>query len=316
MTGKVPFVSADRICFILNRIFENWCNDAVLTLQDLDIKATSRQIDTLALEFVAAGPFFVLNMTGGNPIVFKTNTLKAEEEGAHYTPSHLLKSTATWQTLKPKEKEEVDPKAAEQIRTRLLGVLCSQAFDIINKGIGTLEDLNLGCMVGLGFRKGIFDIMKDLGEDHIKSVMADYQKVRPGMPGIEGDYSKYQNFKRNILVDEIDGVKIITMRRPQFMNALNDDVNMEILDVLKQYESDPAVKGFIITGYGDKAFCAGAEIGKFPQLLGDAASSVQYSKDCSVLLRRLDACSKPVVAAVNGMALGGGFGYVAKELVV
>ena len=307
MTGKVPFVSASKISFILNRIFENWCNDAALILQDLDIKATSRQIDTVAQEFVAAGPFFVLNMTGGNSIIVKTNTLKADEEGAHYTPSHLLQSVGTWQTLKPREKEEADPKATEQIRTRLLGVLFSQSFDIINKGIGTLEDLNLGCMVGLGFRKGPFDIMKDLGEDKVKAVMAEYQKIRPGMPGIEGDYSKYQDFKRNVLVDDIDGVKIITMRRPQFMNAINDDVNMEILDVMKQYESDPNVKGFIITGFGDKAFCAGAEIGKFPSLLGDAAGSVQYAKDCSVLLRYLDTCSKPVVAAINGMALGGGF---------
>jgi enoyl-CoA hydratase/3-hydroxyacyl-CoA dehydrogenase len=305
MTGKVPFVSADKLCFILNRIFENWCNGAVLLLQDMEV--TSRQVDLLSQEFVAAGPFFVLNMTGGNPIVHKTNTQKAEEEGAHYAPSHLLKSIATWFTLKPGEKEEVDPKIAEQVRNRLLGVLFSQSFDIINKGIGTLEDLNLGCMIGLGFRKGPFEIMNDQGEDKVKTIMAEYQKSRPGMPGMEGDYSRYQDFKKNILVDDIDGVKIITMRRPQFMNALNDDVNMEILDVMKAYENDPAVKGYVITGYGDKAFCAGAEIGKFPQLLGDAAGSVQYSKDCSLLLRYLDSCTKPVVAAVNGMALGGGF---------
>lgn len=304
MTGKVPFVSADRLCFILNRIFENWVNDAVLLL---DEEVTSRMVDQVAREFVAAGPFFVLNMTNGNHIVVKTNTQKMLEEGAHYKPANLLRSVGTWVTLKQGEKEEVAPETAEMIRNHLLGVLFSQSFDIINKGIGTPEDLNLGCMIGLGFRKGPFDIMRDLGEEKVKSIISGFQKKRAGMPGIEGDYSQYQNFKRNILVDEIDGVKIITIRRPQFLNAISDEVNMEILDVLKESESDPSVKGFVITGYGDKAFCAGAEIGKFPQLLGDAEGSVQYSRDCSLLLRYLDSCSKPVVAAVNGMALGGGF---------
>jgi enoyl-CoA hydratase/3-hydroxyacyl-CoA dehydrogenase len=127
------------------------------------------------------------------------------------------------------------------------------------------------------------------------------------MPGMEADYNSYQDFKRNILVDEMDGVKIITIRRPQVMNALSDEVNMEILEVLKENESDPNVKGFVITGYGNRAFCAGADIGKFPQMLGDSGASVQYSRDCSLLLRYLDQCEKPVVAAINGLALGGGF---------
>lgn len=304
ITGKVPIVSADKLCFILNRVFENWCNDAVLLL---DEEVTSRKVDQVAQEFVAAGPFFVLNMTSGNLIVHKTNTQKMIEEGKHYKPSNLLRSVNSWFTLKPGEKEEVEQETAELIRNHLLGVLFSQSFDIINKGIGTLADLNLGCIIGLGFKKAPFDIMRDLGEEKVKSIISDYQIKRPGMPGIEGDYDKYQNFKRHILVDEIDGVKIITIRRPHVMNAISDEVNMEILDVLKENESDPSVKGFVITGYGDKAFCAGAEIGKFPQLLGNFEGSVQYSRDCSLLLRYLDTCSKPVVAAVNGMALGGGF---------
>jgi enoyl-CoA hydratase/3-hydroxyacyl-CoA dehydrogenase len=304
MTGKVPFVSADRLCFILNRVFENWCNDAVYLL---DEEITTRMVDHVAQEFVAAGPFFVLNMTSGNLIIAKTNTQKAIEEGEHYKPANLMRSVDTWFALKPGEKEEVAPETAEKIRNRLLGVLFSQSFDIINKGIGTLEDLNLGCILGLGFRKGPFDIMKELGEEKVKNIISLFQQQRPGMPGIEGDYGKYQNFYRNILVDDMDGVKIITIRRPQFMNAISDEVNMEILSVLKEFESDPSVKGFVITGYGDKAFCAGAEIGKFPQVLGDFEASVQYSRDCSLLLRHLDSCSKPVVAAINGMALGGGF---------
>jgi enoyl-CoA hydratase / 3-hydroxyacyl-CoA dehydrogenase len=301
-TGKVPIVTLDRICFVLDRIFDNWCNDAALLLD----QATAPQIDQVAQEFVFAGPFFVLNLARGNPIIVETNTLQMEE-GEHYRPANILRSVENWVTLKPGEKLDIAPETAETVRNRLLGVLFSQSFDIINRGIGTLGDLNLGCQIALGFRKGPFDIIRDLGEEKSKSIITGFQNDRPGMPGMEADYNSYQDFKRNILVDEMDGVKIITIRRPQVMNALSDEVNMEILEVLKENESDPNVKGFVITGYGNRAFCAGADIGKFPQMLGDSGASVQYSRDCSLLLRYLDQCDKPVVAAINGLALGGGF---------
>jgi len=67
------------------------------------------------------------------------------------------------------------------------------------------------------------------------------------------------------------------------------------------------VSGFVIIGYGTRAFCAGADIGRFTGMLGNAKAAAQYSRDCSRLLVYLDKMTKPVVAALNGMALGGGF---------
>jgi len=76
---------------------------------------------------------------------------------------------------------------------------------------------------------------------------------------------------------------------------------------MKENEANPHIKGFVITGYGPSAFCSGADIGRFPQLLGDAEAAAQYARDYSKLLRYIDHYSKPVVAAVNGYALGAGF---------
>ena len=300
-TGKTPIISKSEICFILDRVFDNWCNDAGMLLDT----ATASQIDKVAEEFVFAGPFYVLNLARGNPIIVETNTLQMDE-GQHYRPAKIFHSVESWATASPGSKVAVPDDIRGRVRDRLLGVLFSQCFDIINRGIGTLQDLNLGCQIALGFRKGPFDIMRDLGEEETKRIIDQFQKDRPGMPGPKGKISAYQDFKRHILVDHMNGVRIITIRRPQFMNALNDEVNDEILEVLKGGEDDPTVRGFVITGYGERAFCAGAEIGKFPQLLGDADASIQYSRDCSGLLRFIDETEKPVVAAVNGMALGGG----------
>ena len=300
-TGKAPIITDNAICFVLDRIFDNWCNEAVYLLDT----ASASQIDKVAEAFVFAGPFFVLNMANGNPIIIETNTLQMEE-GSHYKPAPILDSVEKWLTHRPGAQIEVSKDLANTICDRLLGILFSQSFDIIDRGIGTKEDLNFGCQVALGFRKGPFDIMKGLGDAEIERIMQKFAKERPGFPQANNSFETYQDFKRHLLIDEIDGVKVITIRRPQAMNALNDEITDEILAVLKENIDNPSIKGFIITGYGNTAFSAGADIGKFPEMLGDKEASIQYAKDCARVQLFMDQMDKPVVAAINGLALGGG----------
>lgn len=300
-TGKVPLITDNVICFMLDRVFVNWCNEAAQLLPDV----TASQVDKVTEEFVFAGPFFVLNMVNGNPVIIETNTLQAEE-GEHYKPARLLASVDRWHTHRPGTGVDMPRMSRETIRDRMLGVIFSQCFDIIDRGIGTKEDLNFGCQIALGFREGPLDIMRDLGEDEVNRIMQKFDRERPGYPQPNEAEGFYQDFNRYILVDDVNGVKVITIRRPQAMNALNDEVTAEILKVLEEYAHDPAVKGFVITGYGSRAFSAGADIGKFPEMLGNRDASIQYSRDCANVQLFMDRMQKPVVAAVNGMALGGG----------
>jgi enoyl-CoA hydratase/3-hydroxyacyl-CoA dehydrogenase len=136
--------------------------------------------------------------------------------------------------------------------------------------------------------------------------MQRFETDRPGFPVAKQSFAAYQDFRRYILVDDWQGAKIITIRRPQAMNALNDEVADEILAVLEKYAADPAVKGFVVTGYGTAAFSAGADIGRFPSMLGDADASAQYARDCAKVQMFMDQMDKPVVAALNGLAMGGG----------
>jgi enoyl-CoA hydratase/3-hydroxyacyl-CoA dehydrogenase len=300
-TGKAPIITDNAICFVLDRIFDNWCNESAYLLD----KATASQIDKVAEEFVFAGPFFVLNMANGNPIIIETNTLQMEE-GDHYKPAAILESVDRWQTHRPGSPVDINADVKSAVRDRLLGILFSQSFDIIDRSIGTKADLNFGCQVALGFKKGPLDLMRDLGAEEVNRIMQKFEQERPGFPQPKESFDFYQNFYRYILVDDHQGIKIITLRRPQAMNALNDEVTDEILDVLKSYADDSSVKGFVITGYGSAAFSAGADIGKFPSMLGDADASAQYARDCAKVQVFMDQTDKPVVAAVNGMALGGG----------
>jgi len=302
MTGKLPLVTADAVCFMLDRVFDNWCNEAALLLD----RATAAEIDSAAGAYVHAGPFFVLNLARGNPIITETNRLQADEEGEHYRPAPIFRSVDNWVTVAPGKRVETDEHTTAEVRDRLLGVLFSQSVDILDRAIGAPGDLNLGCKLALGFRQGPLDLMRELGAAETQRILDRFGAERIGMPLPKRPFADYQDFLRHVLVDDVSDVKVITLRRPEALNALHDELTDEVLAVIKRFESDATVRGFVITGFGARAFCAGADIGRFPSMLGDAEASAQYARDCSRLLVHLDAMEKPVVAALNGYALGGG----------
>jgi enoyl-CoA hydratase/3-hydroxyacyl-CoA dehydrogenase len=302
LTGKVPLVTADVPCFMLDRVFDNWCNEAAHLLD----RASAAEIDSTAAEFVHAGPFYVLNIAHGNPIIIETNTLQADEEGEHYRPAAIFRTAGTWSTVSPGKTVPVAPQTAAAIRDRLLGILISQSGDILDRRIGDAADLELGCRLALGFKSGPLELMGQLGAPEVARIGKRLVEERPGLPLPKRAPADYRNFHRSLLVDDVRGVKVITIRRPEALNALHDELTDEILDVIRKFETDHAVRGFVITGYGPRAFSAGADIGRFPKVLGDATAAAQYARDCSRLLLHIDRMAKPVVAALNGMALGGG----------
>lgn len=300
-TGKAPVVTRNVFSFLLNRIFENWTNEAAYLVD----KATTYQVDAVTEEFVGAGPFFVLNMAGGNPLTYESQSRRTAERSC-YAPSPVLLSVDKWNTKKPGAPLEMPLDIKEWIRDRMLGLVFTQCFDIADRNIGTRSDLNFGSLIGLGFKKGVFDIMADLGDSEVNRIINNFNKERPGFPQSKGPISKYTDFPRDILVDTKDGVRIITIRRPQAANALGAGTCDEILSELKKGADDPSVKGFIITGYGTKAFCAGADINGFIATFDDREAGVELARGNSKVLHFIDRMSKPVVAAVNGLAMGGG----------
>lgn len=315
-TGKLPLGTRDAPCFMLDRIFDNWCNEAALLLE----RASAAQIDHVAQAWVHAGPFFVLNLAHGNPIIVETNTLQADEEGEHYRPAPIFGSVERWLTAAPGQPVAVDEAQRSAIADRLLGVLWSQSVDIADRGIGDAADLDLGCRLALGFKRGPLELLGEAGADEAQRVLERFVRDRPGMPVPQRPWADYLPPRRHVVVDRQPAadaaaaaghqaldVIVITLRRPEVLNALHDAMTDEVLAVIREHEHEPTVAGFVITGYGARAFCAGGDIGRFPSLLGNAAGAAQYARDCARLLLHLDGMEKPVVAAVNGMALGGGF---------
>lgn len=101
-----------------------------------------------------------------------------------------------------------------------------------------------------------------------------------------------------------NGIYIITINRPDKLNALNKDVFTDLNNAVTEIESNAAIKSAIITGAGPKAFVAGADISEFGSL--DKSAAMELAKRGQDIFARIENCGKPLVAAVNGFALGGG----------
>jgi enoyl-CoA hydratase len=108
----------------------------------------------------------------------------------------------------------------------------------------------------------------------------------------------------NILYSSENGISTITINRPDKLNALNRDTILEIGEAMKMANADATVKGIVITGSGPKSFVAGADISEFIGL--SAKEGQAMAQDGQTIFRSIEESPKPVVAAVNGFALGGG----------
>src|SRR5690606_34807087 len=98
---------------------------------------------------------------------------------------------------------------------------------------------------------------------------------------------------------------IITINREENLNALNGKTLAELSAVLDEISEDSSIRGVIITGKGEKAFVAGADIKEFVSLNASQASELSRTGHEKVM-DKIQSFSKPVIAAINGFALGGG----------
>ena len=101
-----------------------------------------------------------------------------------------------------------------------------------------------------------------------------------------------------------NNVLTITINRPEKLNVLNTDVFTDLDNVVNEIENDPAIRSAIITGAGQKAFVAGADITEFGGL--NKQQAIELAKRGQTIFSKIENCKKPVIAAVNGFALGGG----------
>lgn len=202
-------------------------------------------------------------------------------------------------------------------------LMTNQAAWLIENGVSTADQIDLACQLGLNFPEGILrradrigldKIVRTLDELYAKHKAERYQAtallrqmVQAGKTGAaagEGFYQYKKEYKEHktikVEIDKNTHVAWVTLNRPQRLNAINAEMRQELPKALQELGDDPDVRVIVLRGEGGKAFSAGADITEFTQ--GKPYQFLELGE----FFRAPELCPKPVIAAIDGFALGGG----------
>ena len=325
VVGKLPIAVKSRYGYAADPIFEGIFQAACLCVEER--LGTVKEVDWAAREALGmtVGPFTAMNLTGGNPITqhgldeMHTRFATREWSSPWYKSPKLLNDLLAnegpmgkWQTAGRGEVVALSSQQNNQIVAALRGAYLGLTFGLLDSGIIALGDFELCLETALDL-KGPCRLANELGVENALRLVEAYcaghetmsvprslrMQVIAGLP-----------FEPSPLVLEDrqtpDGiVRLIRVRRPKVLNALNHLTYEKIAEAVAGVLSDPKIIGGVISGYGTKAFISGADIHALHmiQTPDDGYAIAKLAQD----VERVIALSpKPIVAAMNGLAFGGG----------
>lgn len=309
--GKVPIEVGSSYGYAIDPIFEGLCELAILCLEKG--YGTIKEIDKIAQTTLkqGVGPFTALNLTGGNPI---TNHGLEEMRETHIawfrSPKTLQEATANktlWDTAKRGEEVIVSPEKAEVLRKQFLGGYFALCCYIIDLGITNVNDLDMAAEIALVVASP-FTLMNKIGINESHKLVKDWCAEHTEFPFPKSlDKAKAEGGWKvsRIVAKKQDNVAVLTIRRPQVLNALNLDVLTNLKEEIIKAENDSSISAIVITGFGTKAFVSGADINMLAALK-TPEEGYDNSHTFQQLINTIEKCKKPTVCALNGFAFGGG----------
>lgn len=310
--GKVPIPVKSRYGYALDPVFEGLFFACALLAEEG--VGTTKQIDVVCKKTfkMGIGSFTAMNLTGGNPITaVGLDNYTTKINSWYRTPQSLKDKVAkkeNWDVPARGETVEVPDALAAQIRDQLLGAYFGICGEIVDAGLVSIADFNMGLELALDM-KPAFTYMNELGTKKALELVAAYAKKHQGFPVpkcIEALGKDNKPFEVPVVLrEDRDGIAVLTIRRPKVLNALDQSVFAEIKTRFEQCDRDPNVKGIVLTGFGKKAFVSGADV-NFLAKIDSVAMGEQTSRTSQVCVDAVQAVQKPTVAALNGLAFGGG----------
>jgi enoyl-CoA hydratase len=116
----------------------------------------------------------------------------------------------------------------------------------------------------------------------------------------------YADFQFLTFDHRANGVLLMTLNRPEVLNATNGRLHFELTKIWDVIRDDPKVKVVVVTGAGDRAFSVGGDLDWIAETVGNAANVETILKEAGDLVFNMMACEKPIVSAINGVAVGAG----------
>ena len=194
------------------------------------------------------------------------------------------------------------------MRDGMMGAYFGLVGQVLDSGITNVADLEMALEIALVVRPP-FAWMNRIGPAEALKLVEAYASTNPDFP-VPACLRQQAEARVPweipvVLRHDVDGVAVLTLRRPRVLNALNLEVFRQLDGHCKAIESDPDIVGAVITGFGRKAFVAGADLGML-STLETAAEGEAMARQFQDVLGDIEDMQKPVVCAMNGFGLGGG----------
>jgi enoyl-CoA hydratase/3-hydroxyacyl-CoA dehydrogenase len=310
--GKVPILVQSRYGYAVDPVFEGLFQIAVLLV--VEKKLGTKEVDSVAQQVLGlgVGPFTAMNLTGGNPITAKGLAEYHHKINPWFHPPKLLSdqmaSGKAWETPSRKEKIEIPDPLFQELAEEFQGGYFALVTEILEAQLVDLGHLEIAIENALVL-KAPFAWMNQLGIQKSEELIRRFCQKHPQFPLPKVVQKQAQSGKPwkipYIFREDREGVAILTFKRPKVLNALNEEVLAQLQEQVHSILENPQIHGAILTGFGVKAFISGADIHELAALPTKSACE-QHSLKTQSVLNQIEDSPKPFVAALNGLALGGG----------
>jgi enoyl-CoA hydratase/3-hydroxyacyl-CoA dehydrogenase len=310
--GKLPIRVRSRYGYAVDPVFEGLFQAAALCVEAG--MGSVKEVDVAAQKALGlgVGPFTAMNLTGGNPITAKGLDEYTEKIHRWFRTPKLLKDAMAgakpWEVAGRGEKVEMPPEKEEAIDREMKGAYIGLVTEILGSGLAGVSDLELAVSTALVVAPP-FDFMNRMGVKAALELVEAYARKHPGFPVpdvLRRQAESGRPWKIPVVLrEDRDGIAVVKIRRPAVLNALNPQVMEELREHFTSIKGDASVKGAVLTGFGNRAFVSGADI-KGLAAIKDPDQGAAFSWQGQEVLILIENLGKPVVAALNGLAFGGG----------
>ncbi|MFC7201996.1 3-hydroxyacyl-CoA dehydrogenase NAD-binding domain-containing protein [Haloferax namakaokahaiae] len=333
--GKTPVrVHKDSPGFIVNRILVPLMNEAAWIVESGD--ATVAEVDsTTKYDMGLPMGSFELADQVGIDVGYHVLEYMHEVLGDAYEPCPLLSEKVEEGNLGKKtgkgfydyesgEGAHVPHgEGSESVKNRLLAVMANEVAGLIGNDVAGPKAIDRAVMLGAGFPDGPAKMADATGLETLVETLdglfeetnaarydaVEYLRERAdsGAGFYDDDSDEGDDYEfENLLVDVREGVGHITLNRPHRLNTISTDLIDELGELIDILDDDDEVRAILLTGAGDKAFSAGADVTSVAASGPDAITGTELSRKGQHTFGKLEEVEMPVVAAIDGFCLGGG----------
>ncbi|MFB6125194.1 MAG: 3-hydroxyacyl-CoA dehydrogenase NAD-binding domain-containing protein [Halanaeroarchaeum sp.] len=327
--GKTPVrVQKDSPGFIVNRVLVPLLNEAAWLVHEDE--ATIAEVDSTT-KFGMGLPMGSFELADQVGIDVSVDVLEYLESvlGEAYTPCPLLEQKVDDENLGKKTgkgfydyddggADVPTDEVSDAVADRLTAVMANEVAKLVGGGVADPKDIDRAVQLGAGFPDGPANLADDAGIEHLYDLLSDLDAARyePDeelarmVEAGESFHGGAEEAEGGIALDTItveieNRVGHVELARPHRMNTISGELLDDLATAIDALEDDDEVRAVLITGEGDRAFSAGADVGAMAGS-ADPLDAVELSRKGQRTFGKLERLDMPVVAGIDGYCLGGG----------